>query len=73
MSQLGQMKDQSMYLNSLEIERGRYVNKLECDRVCSLCNVVENEYHFVMICPIYQELRSEFLCKIKTMFPFISQ
>ena len=59
--------------HSLEIERGRYVNKLECDRVCSLCNVVENEYHFVMICPIYRELRSEFLCKIKSMFPFISQ
>ena len=44
----------------LEIERGRYVNKSECDRLCALCNTVENEFHFVMVCPLYNDLQCDF-------------
>ena len=57
----------------LEIERGRYVNKNECDRLCSLCKTVENEFHFVMVCPLYEDLRYDFLSEIYYMFPFLQQ
>ena len=57
----------------LEIERGRHVNKPVCERLCSNCNVIEDEFHFVMICPLYEDLRNEFLLKIKNNFPFICQ
>ena len=57
----------------LEIERGRYVNKNECDRLCAVCGVVENEFHFIMVCPVYNDLRYEFLHKINNMFPFLQQ
>ena len=55
----------------LEIERGRYVGKLEHERLCSVCNIVENEFHFVMICPLYSELRNSFISKITSMFPLL--
>ena len=57
----------------LEIERGRYVDKNECDRLCAVCGVVENEFHFIMVCPVYNDLRYEFLHKINNMFPFLQQ
>ena len=58
--------------HSLEIERGRYVGKLEHERLCSECGIVENEFHFVMICPLYVELRNSFISKIMNIFPFLS-
>ena len=46
----------------LEINRGRYYNILRDVRVCKLCKVnIEDEYHFVMKCPFYQNLREEHL------------
>ena len=56
----------------LEIEHGRHIGKLEHQRLCTTCNVIESEYHFIMICPIYQELRTIFLQKIYDMFPYIT-
>ena len=46
----------------LEIERGRY-NKIErSNRICQLCkNDVEDEYHFMLICPVFQDLRTKFI------------
>ena len=38
----------------LEIERGRYVNKNVSDRLCTMCDSVEDEFHLVMICPLYK-------------------
>ena len=57
----------------LEIERGRYVSRKECDRLCTVCNLVENEFHFVMVCPLYDEFRSEFLHEVNHIFPFLNQ
>ena len=57
----------------LEIERGRYVDKPECDRLCSVCKIVENEFHLVMVCPLYYDLRHEFLQIVNNMFPFLNQ
>ena len=45
--------------HSLEIEVGRYhYNRTDRqNRLCKLCNMnmVENEYHFVLVCPAYND------------------
>ena len=47
--------------HSLKIETGRYgINRLDrSKRTCDLCNcqVVENEVHFILQCPVYSEIR----------------
>ena len=55
----------------LEIEHGRHIGKAENQRLCKTCNIIESEYHFVMICPIYHELRVEFLENVYKSFPYI--
>ena len=57
----------------LEVERGRYIGKLEHERLCPICDTVENEFHFVMICPLYNELRNYFLSRITNIFPLLSE
>ena len=56
----------------LEIERGRYVGKLENERLCSTCGIIEDEFHFVMICPLYNNLRINLMGKILNLFPFLN-
>ena len=55
--------------HTLEIERGRRENVLMEDRLCTLCKrnnklVLEDEYHFMIHCPVYEELRSKYLPSI---------
>ena len=40
----------------LHIETGRYFRKALAERLCLLCdqNLVEDEYHFLCQCPLYQ-------------------
>ena len=47
----------------LEIERGRYFDIDRTERKCKNCtqNTIENEYHFLLVCPLYQDLRRKFL------------
>lgn len=47
----------------LNIELGRYNNTPRESRLCLCCNmnVVENEYHFVLVCPAYRSVRTHFL------------
>ena len=42
--------------HNLEIEIGRYQNIPREERLCKFCtsNVIENEYHFLLICPLYR-------------------
>lgn len=48
--------------HDLEIEKGRYTNVQREDRKCRICNtVVESEYHFLLKCPAYMELRQRYL------------
>ena len=49
--------------HDLAIERGRYENIARIDRICVFCNsnFVESEYHFLLACPFYRELRQRFL------------
>ena len=43
----------------LAIEVGRFTAVLEEKRLCSLCDLqdIENEYHFMFYCPLYDDLR----------------
>ena len=59
--------------HSLEIERGRYVNRNESDRICTFCAVIENEFHFVMICSLYNNIRCDLFNEVTKLFPFICQ
>ena len=52
----------------LHIETGRFRNtKLE-NRLCSLCqlNEIEDEYHFLFSCSLYENARTNFVDKIKS-------
>ena len=62
----------------LEVEAGRWVriNNVQAnERKCTLCNVMEDKYHFVMECQRYTELRKKYLSKYylqrPSMFKFV--
>lgn len=48
--------------HSLFIETGRYDNTPRHQRLCKSChmNKIEDEYHFLLVCPKYRELRSKY-------------
>ena len=45
----------------LNIERGRWNRTLFEDRKCNVCNDIEDEFHFVILCSKYNDLRKRFL------------
>ena len=49
--------------HNLEIEAGRYNGVDRANRLCKLCsqNVVENEYHFLLCCTKYSNIRNKYL------------
>ena len=49
--------------HDLVIERGRYENIDRSERICRYCNgnFVESEYHFLLVCPFYRELRQRYM------------
>jgi hypothetical protein len=53
--------------HKLRIETGRHCGELLAERVCSLClrhngvYVLEDEYHFMLNCPAYLDLRETYL------------
>ena len=50
--------------HNLEIETGRHKNTPRENRVCKFCkHDLEDEYHFVLICPQYEELRHKHIKK----------
>ena len=58
-------------VHSLLIETGRHNNVVHDERKCKLCkmNATEDEYHFVLVCPIYRHLRNELLPKYYCRWP----
>ena len=62
--------------HSLMIETGRYENIQREQRICQFCNMrkVEDEYHFLLVCPNYQVLRRKFFkpyfCHWPTLIEF---
>ena len=63
--------------HKLMAEEGRYRGIERNMRICPLCsmNVVEDEYHFLLICPAYRELRKNdlrrYYCRWPTRDKFI--
>ena len=62
----------SNHLLAIEKFRGRLPRQ---ERLCKYCinnnvSVVEDEYHFVLVCPLYKEIRSSIL-KYDVQFPTI--
>ena len=57
----------------LQIEVGRYTGVLRDDRKCILCNqnACESEYHFLLCCPLYNELRRKY--DIKSSWPSLNR
>ena len=51
--------------HNLNIEEGRYRNEARPQRVCNLCDKrdIEDEFHFIIVCPIYSNIRSKFIKK----------
>lgn len=49
--------------HNLEIEKGRHENTPRENRKCRNCplNLIETEYHFLLVCPKYYNLRRKFL------------
>ena len=48
----------------LEIEAGRWVrpNRVAVDeRKCTFCQTIEDEYHFVIECALYSQLRKQYI------------
>ena len=56
-----------MCSHDLEIEAGRFNRIQRENRSCRLCtqHMVENEYHFLMCCPKYSEIRRKYLGNIQ--------
>jgi hypothetical protein len=59
----------------LEIETGRHKNIIRCERLCKLCkmNVVEDEYHFLLVCPVLRNIRIVCLKPFFTRWPTINK
>ena len=53
--------------HTLEVERGRYTKPKTniCERLCPVCNVIEDEIHFLANCKLYDAERTDFFGKIK--------
>ena len=43
--------------HKLQVELGRYSNIPREDRKCTRCNVLEDEYHAIFVCPAFHHLR----------------
>ena len=49
--------------HELFIEKGRYTNLPRHERICNNCSSsqIENEYHFLLTCPHYTDLRKKYI------------
>ena len=55
-----------MSSHRLQIEAGRWVRPVKIprnQRKCFFCNILEDEYHFILQCPVYLELRKKYISK----------
>ena len=56
--------------HTLAIERGRYQNIPQNNRICPKCDTgaIEDEMHFFVYCPAYTTFRKELIIKLKCCF-----
>ena len=65
-----------MSSHRLEIEAGRWVRPIRipiAQRKCSVCNVIEDEFHFVLECQLYNDLRKTYIPKYYWRRPSMSK
>jgi hypothetical protein len=55
----------------LLIEEGRHIDRNNRKSTKCNMNVLENEYHFLMVCPYYRSIRMEYLPKYYNSWPSI--
>ena len=56
----------------LEVESGRWVKPVRIpfdERKCVNCSVLEDEYHFILECPLYSDLRKKYISKYYWLRP----
>ena len=62
--------------HNLLIERGRWNNTAFENRKCLLCDEIEDEYHFVVVCTKFHDLRIKYLPKMlyqrPSMYKFVN-
>ena len=57
--------------HNLMVETGRYKRPKKIpvpDRLCDICNLLEDEYHFVMQCKKYECFRHKMFEKLENIF-----
>ena len=61
--------------HNLAIEKGRHENIPRNERKCRNCNlnVIENEYHFLLVCPRYSELRRKYFSSSYCHWPNLTK
>ena len=59
----------------LNMETGRYIKQRREDRICKCCTMqcIENEYHFIMVCPAYRQYRLKYFSKHYHTWPNINK
>ena len=59
----------------LAIETGQHTGTERSMRKCVLCNinVVESEFHFMLVCPFYSELRNQYLPRYYNHWPTLQK
>ena len=59
----------------LNVEIGRYTSIPREERVCRCClmNVIEDEYHFTLVCPAYRQFRFKYLPSQYCSWPNINE
>ena len=58
--------------HELMIEKGRHLNLEINERKCSFCNCVEDEPHFLIVCPTYTPLRNDLLKTVQEKLEDVS-
>ena len=59
---------------NLEIQRGRFNNISRKEHLCKMCGTeVEDEYHFVLKCPMYTDLREQYIPRKYTNIPNVNK
>ena len=59
----------------LAIKTGRHENIPNHKRLCNYCNmnVIENEYHFLLVCPAYSVIRKQYIPRYFIQWPCLNK